>query len=224
MSLFEKARLVTVGTAHDLLDKFIDLNSPTVVRQSVRDYETGVRELSNEIAVQQGELPGLKREVAGIQLKIDTLSATVKTLQNSANASDPNVVTVIRQKAQTILALNGQLTSANQRVDAQNAEIATLKTTLDRMNAKHDDLVVRLHELERLDMDTKAKAHAATAIQNASQIFNSTDTSSVDNLAERMRHKNDIANAQFEQANATFAAPEVETNSADVDALLATLK
>jgi uncharacterized iron-regulated protein len=83
-------------------------------------------------------------------------------------------------------------------------------------------MVSRVRELERIDRDSKAKESATEALNAAGSLTGSVDAQSVDDLEERMRRRNDVASAKFEQSMA--AVPEDNTNSEAVDALLASLK
>jgi phage shock protein A len=220
MSIFAKARLVVLGSANDLLDKVIDLNSPSAVRQQVRDLEDAINKLATDVAVQDGALRTMTREKVELSSKIDTQKATVAQLLKS---TDSNAAALARDKAQLILTEQSQLTSLTDQITTQTTTVATMKTTVQRLQAKHDQLVVRVHELERLDRDSKSKEQAASAIKSAGAMLGSVDTGSIDNLTARMQARNDVASAKFDSAVGTLT-PEPETNSADVDALLASLK
>ena len=220
MSIFEKARLLTLGSVNDLLDKVIDLNSPSAVRQQVRDIETALGKLQNDAAIQDGTLRTMKREKSELDSKIETQKATVKQLLASP---DPNGAVLARDKAQLILTEQSQSSSLASQIDTQSQTVTTMQTTVQRLAARHDQLVARVHQLESLDRDTKAKELAASAIKSVNGVLGSADTGSIDNLTQRMQARNDIASSKFDAAVGSLT-PERESNSAEVDSLLASLK
>ena len=220
MNLFDKARTITLGNLHDLLDKVVDMNSPAAVRQNVRDLETALNEMGNNVAIQAGQLRTSNREFTDLASKIETTKATVTQLLKS---TDPTAPALARERAQIIVTEQKQLDELSKSLVDQKNTIASMTQALTQLQAKHDLLVVRAHELERLDRDTKAKEHAATAIQNAGSVLNSSSSQSIDNLEANMQRRNDVASAKFDQSMGSFNS-QPESNSDDVDALLASLR
>jgi len=220
MGLFSKVRTIALGNAHDILDRVIDANSPSALRQYVRDLETAIAELQTEAASQDAYLRTMTREESDLDSKIALAKSTVAQLLKSTDPSAPGLA---RNKAQVIVTdqktLDGMVASmANQKktVESTNSALAQLKT-------KHDVVVSRVHELERLDRITKAKEHTAAAIKNAGSILGSVDSAGIDDVQQKMLRRNDMANSKFDAAMGSIAtAPE--ENSEDVDALLASLK
>lgn len=214
MSLFQKLRTLTLGTAHDLLDKAIDLNSPTMIRQYVRDLEDAIGKLQSETAIQQGQLTTMKREKTQLETKINTDTETVKkylvTDKESLKARSLAAVIVTEKK---------QLETIN--LDTQAKVVEELTNTVTALQGKHDLMVARVRELERLDRDTKTKESAAKAITNAGSILNTVGSKSVDDLQDRMQRRNDVANAKFDSSMGTI---QDDGNKEEVDALLASLK
>jgi phage shock protein A len=220
MSIFSKASLTVRGNINDLLDKVIDLNSPSAVRQQVRDIEAELTHYATDVAVQDGALRTMKREKAELDAKIETDKATISRLKNS---TDPNAAELARSKAALVLTEISQSTSYDSQIASQSQTVAQMQNIKQRLENQHDQLVLRVHELERLDRDSKSKEAAAHAISSMGSMLNTADTHSIDNITQRMQARNDVASAKFDSAVATLPAQE-ETNSADVDALLASIK
>ena len=68
-SIFSKVRALALGNIHDLLDKAIDLNSPAVVRQYVRDLGEAKEQLADEAAAQkrhEADLKAMEQEKAKV--------------------------------------------------------------------------------------------------------------------------------------------------------------
>lgn len=214
MSLFQKLRTLTLGTAHDLLDKAIDLNSPTMIRQYVRDLEDAIGKLQSETAVQQGQLTTMKREKTQLEFQISSGKDTVKNYL----AQDPNSA---KARAQAAVILNEQKQLDTINLDTQTKVVEELTNTVTALQGKHDLMVARVRELERLDRDTKTKESAAKAITNAGSILNTVGSKSVDDLQDRMQRRNDVANAKFDSSMGNIKSDD---NTEEVDALLASLK
>ena len=191
-----------------------------MLRQYIRDLEDALTKMKTEEAVQNGQIRTTTREKTDIEAKIAyNRTQASAALANPSEASQKHA----REIAAIIVTQNNQLASINQSITDQTASIDALHTTVLRLQAKHDSALTNLRELERLDRDSKSKEQAARAIQNAGSILGSVDNPSVDDLKEHMQRRNDIASAKFDQAMGTIS-PETETDSAEVDALLASLK
>jgi len=216
--IFEKARLITLGNIHDLLDKAIDMNSPSMIRQQVRDLEDAEQKMAASKAEQAGALRTMAREKSDLDGKIATYKHDIASLL----ATDPNS-TVARSKAALVLQLQQQSESRAASIVDQQKLVDSMTTALQNVDAQHTMLVARLRELERLDRETKAKNSAAAAMEQFKSVSGSVNNASVDNVEDRMRRKNDAASARFDQAVSDLPS-QPETNSADVDALLASLK
>jgi phage shock protein A len=219
MSIFAKARLVTLGSINDLLDKVIDLNSPSAVRQQVRDIEDAINRLSTDAAVESGSLRTQTREKSELESKIATDKATITKLEAS---TDPNAAAITRAKKQLVITEVGNLNSLTDQITNQTKEVSDLNSTVQLLNAKHDQLVARVRFLENLDRDTKSKEHADSAIKNVGFVLNSINNGSIDNLQQRMQARNDVANAKFEQSMGTLTANQ--DTGEDVDAAYDAIK
>lgn len=218
-SFLQKFRTIALGTAHDLLDKAIDLNSPAAIRQYVRDLEDAIGKMKNEEANQDGSVRTLTREQSDLTNKVATDSATITKLMASV---DPNGKNIARGKAAIVLQNQQRLTQLATDIQSASAAEAKLHSTIVALEQKHDLMVQQVHDLERLDRDSKAKESAARALQNAGSLINSGSNISVDDVQTKMRARNDVASAKFDQAIGDVHVDD-GANSDDVDALLATL-
>jgi phage shock protein A len=214
----QKLRVVTLGAAHDLLDKEIDANSPSAVRQYCRDLEDAMGKMNTEIAAQDGGLRTLTREYQDLGNQIESQKKEVKAIL----IADPNSQAA-RMKAANIVEETTHFTKMGTDITDQQTVVAKLKESADLLNAKHQLMVARVRELERLDMDTKAKHQAASALTQANAALGFDGNQSVDDVEQRMRRHNDVASAEFDRALTTTPQPS-NANSPEVDALLASLK
>lgn len=219
MGFLNKVRAVTLGAAHDLLDKTIDMNSPSVLRQYVRDLEAAIDKMKSESAVQDGQLRTMQREQSDLQAKVETDKATITKLLASADA---NAKAIAQSKAAIVLRDQQHLSEIAGNILSQQNIATSMKQAVTSLETKHETMVSRVRELERLDRDTKAKESAASAISNAGKIAGDIDNPSIDDLQDRMHRRNDVASAKFDQA---MGGIETETpDNADVEALLASLR
>ena len=216
MGFLQKLRIVTLGAANDLLDKAVDMNSPSALRQYVRDLEDAIGKMNSELAVQEGGLRSLKREYGDLGAKIASEKNNIKTMM----ATNPDGA---RARAAIVLEEQKHFDNMGNDINNQQAVIDQLQKSSENLQAKHDLMVSRVRELERLDRDTKTKQAAAHANDAANAILGLDSSKSIDDVEDRMRRQNDVASAAFDRSMAAGAKPD-ETNSADVDALLASLK
>lgn len=210
-------RSLTLGTAHDLLNKTIDLNSPTVVRQNLRDIEDALGKLNSDAAVSEGQLRTLKRELGDLSQKVITDKATLAKLLES---KDPTAVTLARTKAALVIEEQRQVGAKTADIDVQESAAAKMQNAVTQLQGRHDMLASRVRELENLDRDSKSREAAARALNSAAALMNTGTSSSIDNIETRMRERNDIAAAKFDQAIGSMPA---EDHSEEIDALLASL-
>jgi phage shock protein A len=212
---FQKLRAVTLGAAHDLLDKEINMNSPSLLRQYVRDLEDAIGKMNSEAAVQFGGVRTLTREYGDLGAKIAADKEAVKKIL----ATNPELA---KSKAALIVQNQKHFEQMGVDIVAQQKVADELALAVSNLQTKHDLMVSRVRELERIDRDSKAKESAASALSAAGSLVGSVGSESVDDLESRMRRRNDVANAKFDQSIASV--PADDSNSDEVDALLASLK
>ena len=215
MSFLQKLRAVTLGTAHDLLDKAVDMNSPSILRQYIRDLEDALGKMNSEVAIQNGQLRTMKRERDDLSHVIDTDKATAKSLL----ASQPDRA---RSKAELVVVNQKHLDQMDIDIQNQQKTAEDLAGAVEKLQAKHDQMLSRVRELERIDRDSKTKEATAAALSNAGSLANSVSSRSVDDVEDRMRRRNDVASAKFDQAMSSMP-DEHPADSAEVDALMADL-
>jgi phage shock protein A len=217
-SFVNKLRVVTLGTVHDLLDKAIDLNSPSALRQYTRDLEDALDKMRNEAAIQAGQIRTMERERDDLTAKIETSKVTIVKLRETGHEDLARIkaTEVVRMQTQV-----GQLTSnlANQRVAS-----AQLDSAVTKLDGKHADIVSRIRDLERMDRDTKAKEQTAQALSAAGRLVGTGADLSVDDIQQRMQARNDVATEKFNRAMGDVKVEDDPETTAAVDDLLNELK
>lgn len=214
MSLFSKVRVVTLGALNDLLDKAIDMNSPSALRQHVRDLEQAISQLENEQAAAPGRATTIKRQIKQTNDSIELGIKKIKEYQTNNNEG------AARAKAKEVVELKKQLSTQEASLEVQNKTFADLTRGLDTLKANHSLMVNRIRELERLDRDTKVKEETAKAAKAASQVLSLGSEISIDNIEEKMRERNDVANSKFDSAMNNIHTPETEQESDEINELL----
>ena len=214
MNFFSKLRAATLGAAHDLMDKAIDMNSPSTLRQYVRDLESAIGKLTSESVVQLGQVRTLTREKEGLESKVESETEAVTKILKTDPESSRSKAAIIVQDKKHLAQIEIDLPAHQKVADDLLKAVASLQI-------KHDLAVARVQELERIDRDSKAKESAASALQSVDSLLGGVSTHSVDNLEDKMLRRNDLANAKFDQAMSSVHVEE--TNKEDVDRFLASL-
>jgi phage shock protein A len=231
-NLFAKARAFTLGNMHELLDKAIDLNSPAVLKQYVRDLETAISQLKVEAATQGGLLRTLNREIGDLQNNINSKTAAIHVRlvslpkpvnsegQVGTSVQDPTV----RSWGAQVVAWNKELESKKAELPIQQKVVADLDAAVAKLDAKHTEAVSNVRNLESRAHVTEAKNRSVRALEQSANLTSSVDAGSIDNLQAKVRAAADVADEKFDRAMGSEAFAESAEQSADVDNFLATLK
>jgi len=95
---------------------------------------------------------------------------------------------------------------------------------VDKMVSKHDAILARVRELETKDRSSKDLEQATRSIKSAGAALNDGVDSSVDNLAQRIDARNDVAQEEFNRTAGELDTPEDPLKTKAVDDILADLK
>ena len=218
--LIAKIRIVALGAAHDLLDKTIDLNSPSAIRQYVRDMETALDKLRGEAAIQAGQVRTMNRELGDLKHNIETETELVKKIL--ANPTPNN--DLARKKGAQIVEWQKEVPTREQELEDQKKASVAIDDAVAKLDAKHTQMVQRVRELERIDRQSKAKEQAASSLQAAGKLVSDGSGISIDSIEEKMRARNDVASEKFDRAMGSVAIEDDPTKEADVDDFLNSLK
>lgn len=217
MAFLAKFRTLILGTANDLLDKQIDLNSPTMLRQYVRDLEDALSKMQDESIRQEASVRTMTRELSDSQTAIDVKKAKITALM-SAQKTD-----AARAIGTDVLALQSSVdrkkTDLANQVQSSNA----LNNAVTNLDQKHTQMMSRLRELESLDRDTKIKEQSASALNAASKLVSGGADISVDDIESKMRRNNDVAQTRFDRAMGGVQVEEDPDHAQQVDDLLNSL-
>jgi phage shock protein A len=215
VAFIHDVRTLVVGTVNDLLQKEIDLNSPVMLRQYVRDLEDALGHMKLQGATQAGAVLTAKRVKKETERDVALLEKTIGNLMAQSHEE------LARPKAEQLVRLREKFAKCDEDIKSAEEASNNIDLTVSRIEAKHAEMVDRVHELERLDHDTKAKQESAKAISQFSKALNSSNSPNIDALESRMRQQNDVAQAQFQRALGDVHIEEDPALTADVNDVLA---
>lgn len=223
MSMFSKARAYTLGNLNELLDKAIDLNSPAVLKQYVRDTETALDQLKTQAAIQAGGVRTINREIGDLKQSIDMKTKAIKT-----RLAQPGIDTtdsLVRGWAQQVTNWQKELSQKETIELPEKQKVATaLDSAVAKLEAKHAEMVSNVRRLSSLADTTKAKNQAASALEHAGNLSSGADNISIDNLQERVQAQADVADEKFDRQMKSEAYAESDEQKANVDDFLSSLK
>ncbi len=220
-SFVAKLRTITLGTVHDLLDKTIDMNSPTIVRQYIRDLEDALDKMRNEDAIQAGSVRTTTRERGDLEARINKEKNAIATIL-SGTAS--NKTEMARMKGTLVVQMQGQLTTIESRLEDQQQTSTNISQALEKLDATHTMAVNRLRTLESMDRDTKLKRSSADSVEAINKVLSMGADIAVDDIESRMKRENDVQSVRFERAMDSTKTEEDPDTAAAVDSLLADLQ
>src|SRR5947209_525207 len=145
LSLFDKARVVTLGNLHDLADRVIDLNSPAAIRQYIRDLESAENEIGQALATNTAERKGLERDLKGLH---DQEAQLNQDAQELATAGKDDSATKVLMHLEQIEA---QIAPKEQQQQSAETTKTNLKSALSALDAKKATLTNRLSEIESMN-------------------------------------------------------------------------
>lgn len=219
-SFIHKLRTITLGSVHDLLDKAIDTNSPSALRQYARDLEDALDRMKNEAAVQGGTVRTLAREKAELEVKY---AATTTKITKILGGSDQNKNELARAEGAIAVQTKRQIESIAIDLEKQKEASTNLDLAVTKLDSKKTEMVSKIRELERLDRTTKAKESSAEAIAAAGGLMDNGGDISIDSIEQKMRARGDVADEKFDRAMGSVHQDENPDTAADVDELLASL-
>jgi len=218
MSFLAKTRTVILGHLNELLDKTIDLDSIPVLKQYVRDLEDAIDSAKHQTAVSAAQVTTLTRErIRTLSLIKDDKLRAQAFLAQSNEAAARTVAARIADNTHMTASLEAQIATAQQQSQ-------TLQSAVDKMVSKHDAILARVRELETKDRSSKDLEQATRSIKSAGAALNDGVDSSVDNLAQRIDARNDVAQEEFNRTAGELDTPEDPLKTKAVDDILADLK
>lgn len=189
----EKVRTIVLGNLHELLDKTIDLNSTGAIKQHIRDLETARDKITDEAAIAKGRLLTLQSEIRDLNVQISTTNENIELFIGDGDPSNDQLAETLEAR---LIGFEKKLADKKEALAAETTTSTALEEASSRLRAKHAEMVEILRKLESIERTTRAKETAAAALRQASK----TGEVSVDNVTQRLRQREIVANARFERA------------------------
>lgn len=192
-TVVEKVRTVVLSNLHELLDKTIDLNSTGAIKQHIRDLEMARDKITDEAAIAKGRLLTLQSEVRDLTVQVGTTNENIDLFINDGDPANDNLAETLEAR---LIGFEKKLAEKKEALVAETTTSTALEDASNRLRAKHAAMVETLRKLESIERTTKAKEAAAAALRQASK----TGEVSVDNVTQRLKERETVANARFERA------------------------
>ena len=216
MAFLQQLGTLLRGKANDLLQKQIDANSITMVREYIRELEDAIDKMRQEAISHAGAVRTNKRETLELSAQIKTVEKTIQSLVENGHQE------LARPKAAELVRLRKNYDEHIEAASTITKESQEADSIVAQMENKHAEMADQLHKLEHLDADTKAKTASAHAMAHFSRLVNSNISgASLDNTAEKLKQQHDHAEEEFSRAMDGAQIHEDPNTTAAVDDVLA---
>lgn len=195
--IVEKVRVLSLAEVHGLLDKVIDLNSPKVLREYVREIEQALDSLHVAAADATAATRPLVRRKSQAETEKTNLEQIIRKVQQGTDANKDETA---KKYAVQLVAVNRRVQTLADALQRQTETAQQLDEAVKRLDQRHKDMVARLSEVEVLDQSTVAKMAASKALTGASKAFSMAADASVDSVTQHVQDRADRADVRFEQA------------------------
>jgi phage shock protein A len=196
-SLFEKARIAALATAHKLMDKVVDLNSVEAVKQYVRDVENALEDLEDASATAAGHVRSVQRDAEQIRSQAKELNQNIDFILSDKKPENDHLATPLEAR---LIGLEQRLTTKDEEITTGQKTAQALSEAVSTLRTRYQNMVQQIQRLEAMDRATKAKESAVQAIKQAGQIASAGSDVSIDAVADRIQRRADVADARFERA------------------------
>lgn len=197
-SILGKLRIGLLAMAHGLIDQVLDLNSVEVVRQYVRDLETGIAKLQETLAEMKGSQRTAQRELDRLTGNIDELDTNIDIILTDGNPDNDRLAVDMEARLND---MKSSLADRRQVFNDNDTAQTAIERTLTAVEARRNAMVARIDELERTAEATRAKEAAAAAVEAANNIgVAAGGEPSVDDVAARIERQADAAQARLDAA------------------------
>ena len=193
-TLFDKARVAVLGKMHSLLDKVA--NTPDAYKQRIRDLESALADLRAAGDEATGTRNGYQRDITRLKTDQANKQADIDLLLGDDDPSNDDAALKLQMELEGVSTQLESLTAL--ATDADNNR-AMLDQAVDKLEAKHSEMVAGLNRLTLAVAATKAQNRASGAAEAALDASNAADGVSIDNIEARINHDRDVSNARFER-------------------------
>jgi len=196
-SLFQKARVAALSSAHALLDKIVDINSVGAVKQYIRDLENALEDLEDAAATAAGHLRTVQRDSIQLQSQIKELNQNIDFILSDNNPANDYLAKPLEAR---LIGLEQRSNTKNEEIESSQKTAQALNEAVSALQSRYQNMVEQMQRLEAMDTAAKAKESAVEAMRNVGRISSTGSNVSVDAIADRIQRRADVADAKFEQA------------------------
>ncbi len=220
-SLMDSLRTLGLAEMHGAVDHVVDMKSPEVIAQEIRDLE--------------GSLLKLKESRSEFSGHITTLTQNLQSLNADEGKYHAQSEALVQQGKDEIakLALT-KLTETEARIKTTEAELSDTQQKQAKMDQAISQFTARINALNDQLRQLQSSAHARQAeneaaknLERAADTLGAAGSTSVDDILAREKEEENVADARFNQAIGDFAPADPVTDAlqqSEVDARLAELK
>jgi phage shock protein A len=193
-SLFEKVRVAVLGNLHDLLDRKV--NTPAGYKQYIRDLEVALADLRAAVDEAVGTGNGYRRDITHLESEKASKQADIDLLLGDDDPANDEAALQLQVEFEDV---DSQIENRRALLAENDANAAALNDAVEKLEAKHREMVNNLDRLTVTQASAKAKSRAAAAAEAAAAASDSVDGVSVDSIEARINHENDVASARFDR-------------------------
>ena len=220
-SFMSKLHTLVMAHAHQAVDEAIDMDSIPVLTQKVREFEQNIDTTKHLAAVAAANITTLNTQQDALQKLIDDGKARAKAWKDKGDAISLGYA---KDEVTKVIAHQAELVALQAQIDVAKKNSTALDSAKDKMVAQHQEVFSRLQILKSksasADAITKANANLKQ-IKNFSS--NGIDGQSVDNIAQRIEARSDVANEEFNRTIADLSSPPDPLKDKAADDMLASL-
>jgi phage shock protein A len=202
MGIFSKLTVLVKAHSNDLLDKEIDRNSIPVMKQYVRDLEDAITLAKHNAAVVAASVTTLTARAAAEQKSIDDATAGGKAFM----AKNPPDVANARILATRVHTFQTDLASLQSQIETAKANSQTLDQQTAMMDAKHQEAMSQLRDLESKVMNTQTLQASTSSLKKFNDAAGGVDN--MNNLSQHINSANDEATEEFNRTIGEINPPD----------------
>src|SRR3989338_336711 len=219
-SILSKARILLLGNIHALLDSAIDLNSPEMIKQRIRDLEDAKNQAHDDLAASVGEVSVLRQDVTMLETIAATTNENIDLILGDGDESNDKDAITLQKK---LLNLEQDLLAKKDELQTAIEVEAALRTAVESITAKHEEMVTAMNSIQNQVRSTAAKDRPAEASRSSGAQAGGEDAPG-DNIQERLRRRAATADAKLEQQLGSVKKPEDSALAARAKQLIADRK
>lgn len=216
--IFGKVGILVKAHTNDLLNKAIDMDSPSVVAQYIRELEKNLDDTKHQAAVAAANVKSIERQIAVEKAAIQT--STTRAQAFLAQNDNTNA----RNEAVKINTSKGHLAQFTQDLAEAQTNSIQLDNAVQTVQTKHDQMVNQLNMLRNKDRSSKALNATTKSLQNVSKILSDVDGVNVDNLQDRLDRQHDVAVEEFNRTVGGMTPAKDPLQEQTVDDILNSLR